>query len=63
VLKKVPEVKPADIGIFAGTLEFAKLSAGAKAIMKTAGFIEGDFRDFEAIRSWARGIAPALLKA
>jgi menaquinone-dependent protoporphyrinogen oxidase len=63
VLKKAPEVKPLDIGIFAGALDFAKLSPGAKAMMNSVGFIEGDFRDWEAIRGWARAITPALLKA
>jgi menaquinone-dependent protoporphyrinogen oxidase len=63
VLRKYPEVKPVDIGAFAGALYFDRLKRAEKAMMKGAGFIEGDWRNFERIRAWAGEISPALLKA
>jgi len=62
VLKKAPQVKPLDIAVFAGALDYSKLSRPAKAALKSNGFIEGDFRDWERIRRWAGSIAPALVK-
>jgi len=62
VLKNSPQVKPEDIGIFAGALDFAKLKGAEKVMMNSLGFVEGDFRDFEAIKAWAKEIAPRLLK-
>jgi menaquinone-dependent protoporphyrinogen oxidase len=60
VLEKFPEVKPRDIGIFAGALDFKKLSATEMALMKTLKFVEGDFRDLNKVRAWAKTVAPAL---
>jgi menaquinone-dependent protoporphyrinogen oxidase len=62
VLKKAPQVKPLDIAVFAGALDYSKLSRPAKAALKSNGFIEGDFRDWERIRGWAGNIAPVLVK-
>ncbi len=56
VLKNSPRVKPEDIGIFAGVLDFAKLSRGERTVMKRMGFKEGDFRDWDAIKAWAKSI-------
>ncbi|MCF8130581.1 MAG: hypothetical protein K9N10_18875, partial [Deltaproteobacteria bacterium] len=62
--QKTSHVIPVDIGLFAGTLEYGKLPFMMRIIMKikmqNKGVDEGDYRDFTSIRSWAKGIAPAL---
>lgn len=54
ILKAVPEIKPVAMGTFAGALHYDKLSGVSKAILKSKGSPEGDFRDWDAIRAWAR---------
>jgi len=54
ILKDVPEIKPVGIGTFAGALHYGNLSWLNKKILKSKGTPEGDFRDWNAIRSWAR---------
>jgi menaquinone-dependent protoporphyrinogen oxidase len=52
VLKAVPEIKPLEIGAFAGVMDYNNLSWLNKKILKSKGTPEGDFRDWKAIRSW-----------
>jgi menaquinone-dependent protoporphyrinogen oxidase len=54
ILKAVPEIKPVGIGTFAGALDYSNLSWLNKKILKSKGAPEGDFRDWNAIRTWAR---------
>jgi menaquinone-dependent protoporphyrinogen oxidase len=54
ILKDAPEIKPVGIGTFAGALDYRNLSWLMKTIMKSKGAPEGDFRDWNAIRAWAR---------
>ncbi len=54
ILKAVPEIKPIGIGTFAGALDYSNLSWLKKTIMKSKGAPEGDFRNWNAIRTWAR---------
>ncbi len=54
ILKAVPKIKPVGIETFAGALNYNNLSWLNKKIMKSKGSPEGDFRDWNAIRSWAR---------
>ncbi len=54
ILKGVPEIKPVAIGTFAGALNYSNLSWLNKKILKSKGTPEGDFRDWNAIRAWAR---------
>jgi menaquinone-dependent protoporphyrinogen oxidase len=54
ILKAVPEIKPVGIGTFAGALDYNNLSWLNKKILKSKGSPEGDFRDWNAIRAWAR---------
>jgi menaquinone-dependent protoporphyrinogen oxidase len=53
VRHSVPEVKPVEIGLFAGALHYDKLSWLMRKIVKSKGSPEGDFRDWDAIRAWA----------
>jgi menaquinone-dependent protoporphyrinogen oxidase len=60
VCKQFPKVKPVDIGLFAGAVDYKKLSFAYSLILKVKGAPEGDFRNWEAIRTWAAGVRPAL---
>ena len=67
-----PEEEPVDIAaiqettgardhrVFAGKLDKSKLSFGEKAIVMAFRAPEGDFRDWDDIRTWAKEIAGAL---
>jgi len=54
ILKAVPEIKPVGIGTFAGALDYKNLSWIYKKVLKSKETPEGDFRDWNAIRAWAR---------
>ena len=67
VRKKVPEVLPVDVGLFAGAVltegeDYEKLSWLMRLVLKAMSE-EGDHRDWDAIRDWAAGLRPALLGA
>jgi menaquinone-dependent protoporphyrinogen oxidase len=65
VLKAIPDVKPVDMGVFAGVLDYSKLNLVYRMVMKSTmkkrGVPEGDFRNWNAIRSWAKGLCSPLL--
>jgi len=61
VLKEIPQIKPVATGIFAGAVDYSKLSAIEKRILKFRGVPEGDFRDWQAIQAWAAGTDLAKL--
>lgn len=67
-----PDDDPADIAeimeatharehrLFAGKVDKAVLGLGEKVILGADGMPEGDFRSWDDVREWARGIAAAL---
>lgn len=59
VRKQVPQVKPVDIGLFAGAVDFNKLSFVYSLMLKVKRVPEGDFRNWETIRTWATSVRPA----
>jgi menaquinone-dependent protoporphyrinogen oxidase len=61
VREETPQIQPVDIGLFAGAVDFAKLSFVEKSILKAKGVAEGDFRSWPVIRTWAADICPTLL--
>jgi len=61
ILKAVPEITPVGIGIFAGALDYSNLTWLNRKILKSKGVSEGDFRDWNAIRAWARDSVHANL--
>ena len=65
VLDAVPEVKPVNMGLFAGVLDYSKYSFGIRAVMKykmgSKGVKEGDYRDWDAIQSWAGKAAGSMV--
>jgi menaquinone-dependent protoporphyrinogen oxidase len=63
-LKKAPQVKPVSVGFFAGKLDYGKLNIlHMLFVMLVIGATPGDTRNWDAIREWAEGLRPALLKA
>lgn len=65
VQKAAPDIKPVDMGFFSGALDYSKLSFMYRMVMKSKmkkkGVPEGDFRNWDAIRSWASGLRSRLL--
>jgi menaquinone-dependent protoporphyrinogen oxidase len=66
VLEQAPEVKPVDIGLFAGAVltegeDFERQFFFWKFIMRAMAKESGDKRDWEAIRAWAADLRPRLL--
>ena len=65
VLNAIPDVRPLDTGLFAGVLDYEKMNMMVRMVMKSKmkskGVPEGDFRDWNAIRSWAGGLSSRLL--
>lgn len=55
-------IRPRDMAIFHGALDSKKLSLPDRLMIKGVKAPVGDFRDWDAIRSWAAGIADALKK-
>jgi menaquinone-dependent protoporphyrinogen oxidase len=56
--------QPVATGLFAGAVNYEKLSAPLRFFFSRSGeeqFAEGDWRDWEAIRAWARELAAALM--
>jgi menaquinone-dependent protoporphyrinogen oxidase len=55
-----PQVKPVSVGRFAGVLDYSKISFLKRLLTKAAMAVhnveEGDYRDWNVIRSWARSI-------
>ena len=61
-----PEVEPVDTGLFAGAVldnseEFERLFFGLKPFIRPVARDTEDFRDWDAIRTWAEGLRPALM--
>ena len=56
-------VQPADVGLFAGVMDYSKLSLVPRMMLKAMKAPAGDFRDWEAIRAWASRLHPLLLSA
>lgn len=60
--EKAPKVLPVDVGLFAGALVYQKLPLLMQWMLKSMKLEEGDFRDWDAIRAWARKVLPLLLE-
>ncbi len=51
-------LEPASIGLFAGTIDFSRMDGLDRNIAEAVSSSEGDWRNWEAIRSWAQGLEP-----
>jgi menaquinone-dependent protoporphyrinogen oxidase len=56
-------IRPRDIAVFHGNVDLEKVNRLEKYMINTVKSPVGDFRDWEAITSWAKGIADELMKA
>lgn len=56
-------IAPRDIAFFQGSLDPGKLNLGERLVVRALKVPTGDYRDWEAIASWAAGIAQALKDA
>ena len=54
-------VKPVAVTMFAGRLEMSGMSFAERTMTGLMKVLTGDFRDWDAIRTWAREL-PAVLK-
>jgi menaquinone-dependent protoporphyrinogen oxidase len=68
LFKAAPQVKPVDIGLFAGavlvdTKEFNRLFFLFRSIIRATAQELHDGRDWEAIRAWAEAVRPALVSS
>ena len=65
MLKAVQPVRdvfePVDVGLFAGKLDRSKLPLIWRCVVNLARVPDGDFRDWDAIRAWAAGLAAGSL--
>lgn len=61
IKQEVPQVRPVDVGLFAGKLDPKKLNLLFRLMMKIMKAREGDFRNWPAIQAWAHQIRPALM--
>ncbi len=57
------EVKPVEVGLFAGKVDYSKLGAGTRLMAKMADLPPGDFRNWAAIEAWAGALAARLAAA
>ena len=54
-------IQPVAVTMFAGRLELARMSFVQRTMTGLMKVLTGDFRDWDAIRAWARGL-PAVFK-
>ena len=65
LLESAPEVKPVSVAFFRGKLDYNELDLISRSVMKLIRLIyrrapEGDFRNWQAIRSWATTLSAAM---
>jgi menaquinone-dependent protoporphyrinogen oxidase len=53
-------LEPTSIGLFAGKMDYSKMDWIDRSIAEAVSSSQGDWRNWEAIRSWAHDLLPAL---
>ncbi len=53
-------LEPKSIGLFAGKMDYSKLSWLDRTIAKAVKSVEGDWRNWDAIRAWAKELYPTF---
>lgn len=63
VREQIPAVQPVDLGLFAGALDYSKMSYAMQGLYRAfaENDTDGDYRDWDAIRAWAAEVHPKLL--
>jgi menaquinone-dependent protoporphyrinogen oxidase len=54
-------VRPVDEGLFAGVMDYGKMSFLQQLVTRAMGGTEGDFRDWDAIQTWAEELPATML--
>ncbi len=54
------EVKPVEVGLFAGKVDYSKLGVGTRLMAKMADLPAGDYRNWTAIEAWTDALAARL---
>ena len=63
ILKAAPQVRPVNVGFFAGNVAYYRLNLFQKLFaMLLTGGRAGDFRNWDAIQAWAKDVRPLLLQ-
>lgn len=55
-------IEPKEVGLFAGKFDPEALTRTAEQKLQAKGFLEGDWRDWEAIHAWGTRVAELLLQ-
>ncbi len=65
VCEAIPEVVPIEKGLFAGAMDYAKMSVAYGLMYRAFAEVDtsGDFRDWTAIQAWADALYPSLITA
>lgn len=63
VRKEAPQMQPENTGLFAGAVDFGKLSFVLRSMLKAKGVPEGDFRNWPSVKAWAAETARTFLGA
>jgi menaquinone-dependent protoporphyrinogen oxidase len=53
-------VQPVNEGLFAGRIDYGRVSLLEQLIVRVLGSKEGDWRDWDAIQAWAEGLSTAM---
>jgi menaquinone-dependent protoporphyrinogen oxidase len=61
VLESAREIKPVSIGLFPGAVDYTRFGLWMRVLAAQRHLPQGDFRDWDAVRAWAKEIS-ALLK-
>jgi menaquinone-dependent protoporphyrinogen oxidase len=56
-------LEPTSIGMFAGKIDYSSIDGFDRSIAEAVSSAQGDWRNWEAIRSWAQGLLPLLAHA
>ena len=64
MLQIAPELKPVDVGMFTGAFDSRQWQLSTLLALKAKGELplDGDYRDWSAIRAWAAKIRPYLIQ-
>lgn len=64
VLAQVPSVTPVSFGLFAGALDYGKMSPANRLLYRyfAEDTTDGDYRDWDAVGSWATDLRPSFLQ-
>ncbi|MBN1537723.1 MAG: hypothetical protein JW908_13380 [Anaerolineales bacterium] len=62
IMDNAPDLRPVSVGFFNGKLDTTKLDLFSRAFVSLViGAHSGDFRNWEAVRTWAANLAPLLI--